>query len=165
MKGAGLWLALRASFLVLLLALAGCAEQLAAMRGDNDTEEEVVDTFQLMRVAEEAYQEEDWASAQKYYEALVRLVPTESQFWFKLGNVYVRRDVPDLAVGAFKEAVVRDPQLTKAWFNMGVVQLRQTANTFLQMKVHSEEGTSDAATADVLYQKIIDIMQPEDAAQ
>ena len=39
-------------------------------------------------------------------------------------------------MAAYRETVIRDPAHAKAWHNMGVIQLRQTANSFKEMQLH-----------------------------
>ncbi|MEQ8662105.1 MAG: tetratricopeptide repeat protein [Gammaproteobacteria bacterium] len=89
---------------------------------------------------ERAYAAADWAAAEPPYRVLVQAIPQDAELWFRLGNVYARLDRPDAAVAAYREALVRDGDLAKAWFNMGVVQLRQAANSFLRLEAHVAPG-------------------------
>ena len=85
--------------------------------------------IEVEKRAYEAYQQEDWALAEREYRYLVQQVPGQSDPWFKLGNIYARTGQLDFAIGTYREALKRDPKNSKIWHNLGVVQLRQATNT------------------------------------
>jgi len=96
--------------------------------------------------ASQAYEKEDWATAEREYSKLTEMMPTDSESWFRLGNVYVRLKRPNDALLAYQEALIRDPNHAKAWHNTGIVQLKQATNTFLEMQNHLQPD-------DPLYQR------------
>jgi cytochrome c-type biogenesis protein CcmH/NrfG len=100
----------------------------------------ISDITQLEQQAEEAYAIEDWATAETAYKSLTLQLPGNPTPWFRLGNVYARTNNLNAAVAAYREALVRDHKNGKAWHNMGVVQLKQAANTFLEMQQYTEEN-------------------------
>ena len=108
--------------------------------------------------AEQAYTDERWTEAERHYVVLVENVPREAEYWFRLANIYARTERPELAVRAYRDVLVRDAEHAKAWFNMGVVQLRQAANSFLNMKVHIADDDPQRQQADVAYDAILDII-------
>lgn len=120
--------------MVLLLALPACAPP--GVKPDREAAKP--DMFKLEQDADVAYQKGDLATSEKDYLELVKKIPEEPLHWFRLGNIYARTDRPDAAIVAYREAVLRNPQYSKAWYNMGIIQLRQAANTFNQMQVHTE---------------------------
>ena len=83
--------------------------------------------------AEQSYASAEWASAADAYAVLVKEMPQDTNLWFRYANALARSDQPDQAVAAYREVVVRDARFSKAWFNMGIVQLRQAANSFSRM--------------------------------
>lgn len=83
--------------------------------------------------ADVAYGSEKYTEALRYYMALEDLVANDPQIYFKLGNTYSRLHQPEQAVTAYKKALLLNPRMSKAWHNMGVIQLRQSANTWVQM--------------------------------
>lgn len=101
---------------------------------------ELSEIAQIEQEARTAYQNEDWATAEKAYRSLTIQVPGEAEPWFRLGNVYARSNNLDAAVATYREALVRDPRNSKVWHNMGVIQLKQAANTFLEMQQYTEEN-------------------------
>jgi cytochrome c-type biogenesis protein CcmH/NrfG len=128
----------RLIFLILIaLTLSGC--NLLDIKPDKPLPE-IADFTQLEQHASEAYDNEDWATAETAYKSLIQQLPGDPQPWFRLGNVYARSNKLDAAVAAYREALVRDHKSSKAWHNMGVIQLRQAANTFLEMQQYTEEN-------------------------
>lgn len=96
------------------------------------------DLKQVRELAEKAYAAEDWPASEKYYDALVKQIPMESAYWFRLGNIYARTERPEPAVAAYREALVRAPGNAKAWHNLGVLYLREAASSFAQMSANVE---------------------------
>jgi cytochrome c-type biogenesis protein CcmH/NrfG len=89
--------------------------------------------LQLQADAANAYEKEDWRTAERRFKALTERVPGEGEFWFRLGNIYARTHRPEEAVKAYKEALIRQKVKSKTWHNMGIVYVRQAANAFTQM--------------------------------
>jgi len=120
--------------MVLLFALPACTPP--GVKPDQEAGKP--DMFKLEHDADVAYQKGDLVTSEKDYLELVKKIPEESLHWFRLGNIYARTQRPDAAIVAYREAVLRNPQNSKAWYNMGIIQLREAANTFNQMQVHTE---------------------------
>jgi hypothetical protein len=100
----------------------------------------------LRQRAEEAYAARDWASAERDYLALAKAVPGDGQAPFKLGNLYTRTGRLPEAATAYAEATRRDPGLTRAWHNLGVVQLR-LARASLGRAAEGNDATEAATGA------------------
>jgi cytochrome c-type biogenesis protein CcmH/NrfG len=120
------------------------------------------DLFEVQRLADEAYRKDDLAEGEKHYKTLVKEVPGEPLNWFRLGNIYARTQRPDAAVAAYREALIRDPQLTKAWYNMGVVQLKQAAHSFTQLQIYSEKDRPLYEQSQKVVQGILGVLHEED---
>ncbi len=112
-----------------------------------------------------AYEQQDWAAAEVLYAELVTLLPQNAEYWFRLGNCYTRTGKPDEAVVAYREALVRDPELSKAWYNMGLVQLRQSVNSFQQMSQYAEAGSKQRQIGESVYRAILEILSRDYASQ
>jgi cytochrome c-type biogenesis protein CcmH/NrfG len=104
------------------------------------------DLWSLRDEAAQAYTAGDLETAERGFKTLTERVPGDSDFWFRLGNVYARLHKPEDAVRAYSEALLRNPQNAKAWHNMGIVYLRQAANAFTQLLSRPDDG-------DALYQR------------
>lgn len=127
----------------LVLLLAGCAGGPGGLhRGAAGTEGE--DLVQVRAAAETAYAAKDWAESEKQYTLLAKRVPIEAENWFRLGNIYARTARPDAAVAAYRETLVREPEHRKAWFNLGILQLRAATASLEQ--VQNLPGAEDGMT-------------------
>lgn len=91
------------------------------------------DLPKLRHQAETAYQNKDYAAALMAYQRLAERVPDDALVRFRLGNIHARLKQPDDAIEAYRIAITLNPRLSKAWHNMGVLQLRQAANSLTQM--------------------------------
>jgi cytochrome c-type biogenesis protein CcmH/NrfG len=129
-----------------------------SLRPDEDLPRRMEDLQQLAR---ETYEQQDWAGSEKYYRAWLDRMPGEVEPWFRLGNIYARTERPDEAVAAYREALVRDPQRATAWHNMGVLYLRQAANSFLQMQTHVDPQDPLYARGTRIFQGIGELLQGE----
>jgi len=110
------------SLIFISLFLTGCATTQPQLKI-----EEVMDEAQI------AYKDKNWKVAEEKFAQLVSLLPGEPEFWFKLGNIYARTNQPNKAITAYKEVVIRNPKLAKAWHNLSVMSLRQTTHLFIEM--------------------------------
>jgi tetratricopeptide (TPR) repeat protein len=154
-----------------LLAIGGCGRNATKgnERGGNTIRKDApefssvpsqpTDTAQTLALAETAYASKDWEAAEQNYVIITRAIPKEATPWFRLGNIYARTNRPDFAVRAYKEALLREPGLSKAWYNMGLVQLRQSANSFLQMRTHTEEQSEAQIRAETMYEATIGLIK------
>lgn len=114
----------------LLLLLAACDSLNLKPLTQPDLEE-----LAALRVeADKAYAAEDWATAEVAYRRLTESVAAEAENWFRLGNIYVRRDRPYDAIALYREALVRDPRHARAWHNLALTQLRVATNTFVELQ-------------------------------
>ena len=144
-----------------LILLAACGS--TPERGETKPSEEAprVDLKVALASGKAAYAAKKWREAERHYAILVKRIPQEPDHWFRLGNIYGRTDRPDLAVAAYREVLVRDSDYAKAWFNMGIVQLRQAANSFRKMEVHVDESEPMRKQATHAYESILAIISGE----
>lgn len=111
-----------------MLLLCGCSVSPLKVSGHSSEDIKATATK-----AEQSYGKGDWAAAADAYGVLVKQTPQDTDLWFRYANALARSDQPDQAVAAYREVVARDAHYAKAWFNMGIVQLRQSANSFSRM--------------------------------
>lgn len=140
---------------LLALVLQGC--NAPGVKPDEDASK--TDLFQLEHDADVAYQKGDLTTSEKDYLELAKKAPGEALHWFRLGNIYARTHRPDAAIVAYREAVLRNPQYSKAWYNMGIMHLREAANTFNQMQVHTESTDPLYAEGKKLLNEIFKIIE------
>lgn len=115
------------SMLLVLLCLAGCSRQPLKLGRNHE------DVKMIAARADASYENKDWVAAADDYALLVEAMPQDANFWFRYANALARADRPEQAVAAYREVLVRDARYSKAWFNMGIVQLQMAANSFGRM--------------------------------
>ena len=130
--------------ITLLFTLAGCVTQQVE-------ESPKIDLLELQAEADTAYINDDLVTSERGYEILVQEMPTIALHWFRLGNIYVRTNRPDAAINLYREAVLRNPKYSKAWYNLGIVQLKQTAYSLNEMLLYTDIN-------DPLYNKAKDML-------
>ncbi len=135
---------------LLLLALAGCERMRGPRPAPVADARITVDLVEVRRLASEAYARQAWPDAERYFVQLTTRLPEEPEPWFKLGNVYARTGRSELAVRAYREAVRRDPEHTRAWHNMAVVQLQQAAASLRELQKFAKPD-------DPLYQRGVEL--------
>lgn len=128
-------------------ALAGCATGTFATTVENSS----TDYLLLKEQADQAYAKKQYNIAETEYLRLTDAVPRDADAWFKLGNIYARTHKPEKAIKAYHEAILREPGLSKAWHNMGVVHMRQAANAFLSLQKHA---TTDDPLNDIALRRL-----------
>ena len=134
--------------ITLLFNLTAC--NLSGIKEESE-ESPKIDLYELKKQADTAYLNDDLVASERDYQILIQEMPAIALNWFRLGNIYVRTDRPDAAISLYREAVIRDPKYAKAWYNLGVVQLKQTAYSLNEMLIYTEES-------DPLYNKAKDML-------
>lgn len=95
------------------------------------------DLFQLSNEAQLAYESGEDAKAESLYMALLRQVPNDPEIWFRLGNLYARAHRPDAAADAYQRVLSINGNEPRAWYNLGIVRLRQGWAALIQSHSYS----------------------------
>ena len=143
---------------ILVLSLAACSQ--LGMK-DEIKEEPKQDLFELQKQADVSYLNDDMLASERDYQILVTELPEIPLHWFRLANIYVRTNRPVAAINLYREAVVRDPTYSKAWFNMGIVQLKQTAYSLNEMLIYVDRNDPMYAKAKELLDGIKAIIKQD----
>jgi tetratricopeptide (TPR) repeat protein len=98
------------------------------------------DLFQLSNEAQLAYESGEDAKAEQLYMALLRKTPNDPEIWFRLGNLYARAHRPDAAADAYQRVLSINNTEHRAWYNLGIVRLRQGWAAMIQAYGHSPAG-------------------------
>lgn len=147
-----------------LIALSGCA-QFGGTGVTAPAKLRPEDLVALERQAGAAYDQQDWTTSEQHFIALTKAAPASVEPWFKLGNIYARTNRYALAVRAYGEVVVRDARHSRAWHNMGVIQLRQAAQSFAELEKYALHDDPLAVRGAELEHAIDQLLAPEpDAA-
>lgn len=145
-------------YLILFLMLtAGCTALPPAARQVQPTE----DLFAIEKLASAAYDKSDWKESEKHYSILVEKAPGQAQFWLRLGNIYAHTNRPDMAIVAYREALGRDSKLPNAWFNMGIIQLKQAAYSFNELQANTQPGDPVAEESRKLLEGILGLIESQ----
>lgn len=88
---------------------------------------------ELEQQADLAYSQKDFDAALPLYQQLTESDPSNALKWFRLGNIYAQKNQPTKAINTYRQAVINNPRFAIAWHNMGVLQLRMTADTWTNM--------------------------------
>lgn len=140
------------SIIIILAGVSGCTE----LNKKESLPEQ--DLFEIQQLADSAYQNEDLVEAEKQYTTLVKEASTDPINWFRLGNIYARTKRPEAAVAAYHEVLVRDPQFTKAWYNMGILQLKEAAHSLTELQIYTEEDQPLYEKSQEIVNGILDIL-------
>lgn len=136
----GLWLCLSLAASLLL----GCA---AAVDGIKRAVDDDPDLISINHQAQLAYESGEAAKAEALYKSIARRMPNDSETWLRLGNLYARNNRPDEAANAYQRALLADTSEARAWYNLGVVRLRQAWAALLQAQAQTPLTPNEALRA------------------
>jgi tetratricopeptide (TPR) repeat protein len=118
-----------------------------------------MDQVEIEKLAAASYASTDWPESEKHYLVLVAMDPEQALYWLRLGNIYAHTNRPEMAITAYREAVVRDAALTSAWYNMGVIHLKQAAYSFDEMQLHVDPNDPVAVQGQKLLEGIMGLIE------
>lgn len=106
----------------------------------NTAEQRLANVLTTQERADDAYRSGDMEHAAVLYRQLTSINPQEADYWYVLGNTYVRTQQPDQAVQAYQEAIMRNPNHARAWHNLGIVRMRQAMAAFVSSASTAKAG-------------------------
>lgn len=112
--------------------------------------------------AMESYSAGQYQVACQQFEQLATAVPKDADLWFKMGNACARAKYPEKAVAAYQNAVLRNPKMEKAWYNMGVVQLQAALKTFIDMGRYANPQSAVTQEGQRLQEGILKLLKGND---
>ena len=121
----------------LVLNLTACNTR-AVKEEDNKVSKN--DLIKIKKETELAYLNDDLVMSEKGYEILVKSIPSDASYLFRLANIYAQTNRPLAATNLYREALVRDAKNSKAWYNLSVIQLKQTAHSLNEMLIYTDIG-------------------------
>jgi len=121
---------------LLTVILAGCG----TLATTKTSTQRLSDVLTTQDQADAAYRSNDMQHAAALYLKLTKMVPQEADYWYMLGNAYVRTEQPDEAVSAYQQAIARNPNHTRAWHNLGIVRMRQAMAAFVSSASAAKPG-------------------------
>lgn len=112
----------------------------------------------LSSKARQAYANKDWTNAGRYFLQLTEAMPRDTENWYWLGNTYARLDQPADAVLAYREALLRNTQHSRAWHNLAVMHLRQSAASLLEMQKHINSNDPLYTRSQTMLQSVFELL-------
>lgn len=95
----------------------------------------------LQSEAEAAYKTAMLDKAESLYLEILSSVPNYAPAWFRLGNIYTRTGRQEAAIAAYSKCLELEPQNQKAWYNIGLVRLKQSTDV---LSTASKQGNADS---------------------
>ncbi|MCG8378022.1 MAG: tetratricopeptide repeat protein [Proteobacteria bacterium] len=123
-----------------LIFITACNVQNTKPESEPKPDSELQELVSLRQKADSYYHNADWPNAITHYVELIQQVPKDAEIWFRLGNAHARLDQTSSALQAYQRAINLNPSNSKAWHNMGIIQLKLATNTFVNMKNYSNAG-------------------------
>ena len=120
---------------------------------------EPVESANLINQADAAYKQSDWSESEQLYIKLARDYPRNGLYWYRLGNIYSITNRTDAAVVAYKKSLRLKPADPEVWFNLGMIQLKQSAYTFNSMQVQLSPDNPLNEKAQKLLDGILELLR------
>jgi tetratricopeptide (TPR) repeat protein len=140
----------RFGIICLVLMLGGCAAK---------------NSISTQEMAFSAYERGDFTEASQIFGELTEEIPKDAELWFKLGNSYARDEKPHKAIDAYQNALLREPGLAKAWYNMGIVQMQIALKTFVDMNTYSKGEEPTSGRGEKMRQGLLSLLQADPEQQ
>lgn len=103
----------------------------------NGSEMPPVDSITVYRhdlmMAEQSYQQQDYPLALRQYTSLFERSKQDTAVLFRLGNIYVHLKQHKNAVIAYEQVLSINSKMSKAWYNLAVIRMRVSLNTWQKM--------------------------------
>ncbi|WP_335920306.1 tetratricopeptide repeat protein [Shewanella algae] len=144
----------------LMLIMQGCASQ-TQHQGNQAI-------MEIQARAEHAYKLAMMDQAESLYLEVLRSVPNYAPGWFRLGNIYTRTGRQDAAIAAYQRCIELEPDNQKAWYNMSLVRLKQSAQVLEIAQQHGDTSSVVHRQMKALLQAIYELQRepsPEQAAR
>ena len=125
----------------------------------------VQDVGAMLAQAESAYAKLEWARAAVLYAELVKRDTANADYWFKLGNSEARAGNSERAVAALTRAARLEPEMSKAWFNLSVVELRRARQALEALLQNAAADDAHSARADALLERLTAVLDELRQAQ
>ncbi|MCG9747747.1 tetratricopeptide repeat protein [Shewanella sp. Isolate8] len=153
---------IRLSLIVAITALLGACSS-TPQKPEHKGNEQIM---AIQSQAEQAYKLAMLDQAESLYLEVLKSVPNYAPAWFRLGNIYTRTNRHEAAIAAYRRCIELEPNNQKAWYNMGLVRIKQSTNV---LNTASSQGDADSAVGRQI-RALLDALnqlqsQPQNTAQ
>lgn len=108
----------------LILGLSACTQ---------NSVKKIQTTLDMQVEADNFYAEGDCEHALPLYHSLSEAMSSDTQSLLRIGNCYAKANDFAMAEQAYQQALLRDNQFVKAWYNLAYVRAQILANTVSDM--------------------------------
>ena len=140
----------RLIFILLLVGLTACTQK--SIKGVKATLDKQVE-------ADNYYAQNNCDRALPLYQSLAETMPSDTKSLLRIGNCQARAKNFEQAEQAYQQALMRDNQFVKAWYNLAYIQARVLANTVTEMYKHVDPESPEAKKIRML---TVDVLAPFD---
>jgi len=135
----------------------------ACAAGQIARESSVQDISEIEKLAVGYDQNANWSESEQYYSELTGREPADALHWFRLGNIYARTNRPGAAIRAYQEALQQDSAFSRAWYNLGIIQLQLAAHSFNEMQFHVDPADPFYHRSQKLLGEILNLLGEKEA--
>ena len=101
-------------------------------------------TLAMQLEADRYYADSQCDKALPIYIKLSATMPKETKSLLRIGNCHAKAKDFVQAQAAYQQAIVRDNNFVKAWYNLAYVQAQQLASTVSKMYKHIDKNAPEA---------------------
>lgn len=120
--------------------------------GCSATVQERQEQFQRTKMALDWYQSGDLLSAEQHIQWLHSKEMGTDKSWALLGNIYFRQYRFKAAESAYRKSLALNASDHSVWFNLALLQLRETTNTLMDARVEADSFDTEL---EVLLKKLL----------
>ena len=107
------------------------------------------------------YAKKEYRQALAIYKGLHEKAPKDTHVLFRIANIYSHLKVHKLAIKHYELALNQDKHLTKAWYNLGVVHMKEAAKTWGNMSKYTNKDEPLAQSAEHYHLGLVALINPE----
>lgn len=111
-----------------------------------------------LAMVQQLYAEGDYHGAVRGYERLIQQIPQDGELWFRLANGYVRTGQPEAAISAYRNALLRNPDQAKAWYNLAEVHLQMALQVYVEAETNLHPDDPLLELLQSRREKLIEVM-------
>lgn len=116
-------------------------------------------------LANRLYEQGVYPQALELYLQLVRSAPKDGELWFKLANCYTRTGQAEAAIEAYRNALLREPTMGKAWYNLGQVHLNMALKAYIDAQQYMRADDPARELIAVRHQQLFSLLQLEQSGE
>lgn len=103
------------------------------------------DPFELTAQADFAYDRGDWLIAERFYEELTHIVPSDAYAFSRLGNIRLKQNNFEGAIHAYSTALEREPNDARTLYNLATAHLLLARGSLQQSLINLPENDAGIA--------------------